>query len=51
METEEVSHGDVTESFKEDEGDREKKSSEEGEEPKIKGPEEGTNGSCLNHTT
>ncbi|XP_056892928.1 chromodomain-helicase-DNA-binding protein 4-like isoform X2 [Takifugu flavidus] len=40
METEEASNGDVTESFKEDEGDGEKKSSEEGEEPKIKVPEE-----------
>lgn len=51
METEEASNGDLTESFKEDEGDGEKKSSEEGEEPKIKGPEEGKNGSCLTHTT
>lgn len=51
METEEASNGDVTESFKEDEGDGEKKGSEEREEPKIKGPEEGTNGSFLTHTT
>lgn len=51
METEEASNGDVTESFNEDEGDGEKKSSDQGEEPKIKGPEEGTYGSCLTHTT
>lgn len=50
METE-ASNGDVTESFKENEGDGEKKSSEEGEKPKIKAQEEGTNGSCLIHTT
>lgn len=48
-ETEEASNGDLSKGFKENEGDGEKKSPEGGEEPKIKDPEEGTNGSCFTH--
>lgn len=50
MEAEEASNGDLTESFKENEVDDEKKIPEEVEKPKMKSPEEGRNGSCLIHT-
>lgn len=45
METEETSNGDLSKGFKENEGDGQRKSPEGGEEPKIRDPEEGTNGS------
>lgn len=51
METEEASNGDLMDSFKENEEDGGKKSPEGREESKIKGPEEGTNGSCFTFTT
>lgn len=50
MEAEEASNGDLTESFKENEVDDEKKIPEEVEKTKMKSPEEGRNGSCLIHT-
>lgn len=51
MEAEEASNGDLTESFKENEVDGEKKIPEEVEKSKVKSPEEGKNGSRLIHTT
>lgn len=50
MEAEEASNGDLTESFKENEVDGDKKTPEEVEKSKMKSPEEGKNGSCLIHT-